>query len=115
MGQNSSKYNKTLDKCCCDIKLVIIASKNLEALLEEHFGASGRGLHEKITSAQDLPDDLKRRMRRVATVRNKLIHEVGFDHVDEHFKKDFYSCQSELQSILEARSEKGKPTRCVIS
>jgi hypothetical protein len=45
-----------LDRCCCDIKLCIIASKRLEHILESHFNASGRGLHEKINSAGSLPE-----------------------------------------------------------
>ena len=117
MGVSNSK-NKSdpLNDCCCDIKLVIIASKTLEQVLEEHFEASGRGLHEKITSAQGLPGDLKRKMRRVATVRNKLIHQIGFDHVDADFKKDFKHCHQELKAILEARAAtEGGTKRCIVS
>jgi hypothetical protein len=49
-----------LDRCCCDIKLCIIASKRLEHILESHFNATGRGLHEKINSAGSLPEPVWR-------------------------------------------------------
>ncbi|KAH9261127.1 hypothetical protein BASA81_000831 [Batrachochytrium salamandrivorans] len=65
-------------QCDCDLTLVIVSSKHLEKLLEEKFDAEGKGLHEKITSAKHLPEDLKRKLRRIATIRNKLVHEGWF-------------------------------------
>jgi hypothetical protein len=73
MGNFSSHQHGP--KCSCDLSLVIFSSKQLEALLETKFGGTGKGLHEKITSSRDLPETLKRKLRRVATIRNKLVHE----------------------------------------
>lgn len=58
------------------IETVIRASKQLEQLLEQHYGASGRGLHEKTSSIEDqLDSDTVRRLRKIATLRNKVVHE----------------------------------------
>lgn len=54
-----------LDRCCCDVKLCIIGSKRLEALLTDHFNATGRGLHEKISSTNALPEPVRYYWRRV--------------------------------------------------
>lgn len=104
--------------CCCDMKLVIIASKNLESVLEKEFGATGRGLHEKISSVQDIPPDIQRKLRKIATIRNKLIHDVGYDSVENQsqFKSDFHDCVIQLQAIAKARG-KSDPfafMKCVI-
>lgn len=54
-------------------------SRELETLLEQHWGASGQGLHSKVTSVQHrLPAAVIRKLRFVATVRNHLAHEAGF-------------------------------------
>lgn len=57
MGQIFSRDE--LSNCCCDIKLVIVGSKRLEALLTTHFNATGRGLHEKISSAEGIPEPVR--------------------------------------------------------
>lgn len=65
--------------------------KEAEHLLEERFGVAGRGLHEKITSVEDLlPPRLTRILRKIATIRNKAVHERGSESdVDwEQFKRD---------------------------
>mmetsp|Transcript_4824 Transcript_4824/g.10550 ORF Transcript_4824/g.10550 Transcript_4824/m.10550 type:complete len:116 (-) Transcript_4824:1729-2076(-) len=115
MGLLQSKHD-ILCNCCCDIKLVIVASKNLEQVLENEFGAVGRGLHEKITSATDLPPKLQRKLRKVATIRNKLIHTVGYDEVEdrERFKKDFHEAVEELEQIVKERGKTGD-SNCVIA
>lgn len=58
------------------IETVIRASKQLEQLLAQHYGATGRGLHEKTSSVEDqLDSDTVRRLRKIATLRNKVVHE----------------------------------------
>lgn len=58
------------------IETVIRASKQLELLLAQHYGATGRGLHEKTSSVEDqLDSDTVRRLRKIATLRNKVVHE----------------------------------------
>jgi hypothetical protein len=67
-----------------DIELVIKQSKRFESMLEKHFGATGRGLHEKVGSVErKLPDHLVRRLRFIATIRNKIVHDDGHDHIDD--------------------------------
>jgi hypothetical protein len=69
--------------CSCDLSLVIFSSKQLESLLETKFEGTGKGLHEKISSAKGLSEPLKRKLRRVATIRNKLVHEVDFNEIPD--------------------------------
>jgi hypothetical protein len=51
MGATSSTPKHEFLECQNDYELVIKASKELEYILEHHFGATGKGLHEKISSA----------------------------------------------------------------
>lgn len=58
--------------------VVLGASKKLEALLSS-IGSEGRGLHGKCGSVEHLlPPDIVWSIRMVATIRNKLLHEDGF-------------------------------------
>ena len=92
-----------------DYELAIKTSKDLEHLLEEEWGAEGKGLHEKITwvqhSSSPLPDDLMRRMRFLATIRNKLIHEVAYTRIEDRsrFIESYERSKRELRAILLAR------------
>lgn len=68
-----------------DIEIVIRASKRIEGILERDFGAEGRGLHEKLGSVEDgLPERLAARIRRIASIRNKVVHddEYELDDID---------------------------------
>ncbi|HEY1191925.1 MAG TPA: hypothetical protein VGE74_30120, partial [Gemmata sp.] len=59
-----------------DIELAVTRTKALESLLEQALGATGKGLHEKVTSVQArLSPGLVKKLRFVATVRNKIVHE----------------------------------------
>ena len=95
----------------CDFELVIRASKELEWILEAHFGASGRGLHERVASVEasgELPSRLSRRMHFIATIRNKLIHERGFDAIPDRprFISEFAAARQELDGLLAYREAK---------
>jgi hypothetical protein len=71
-----------------DIDLVIRRSKRLERLLREEMAAKGRGLHELTSSVErQLPDGLVRRLRFIATVRNKLVHDDDVHQIDK--RRDF--------------------------
>ena len=62
-----------------DIELVIRYSRAVESLLGKRLGACGTGLHEKITSVENrLGAPLVKRLRWIATMRNKVVHEEGF-------------------------------------
>jgi hypothetical protein len=67
-----------------DVELAITRTKALEALLETGLGAAGRGLHEKVTSVEGrLPPPLVRKLRFVATLRNKIVHEATYTALDD--------------------------------
>ena len=71
------------------LKDVLQGTKRIEAILEEKFGSTGRGLYEKIDTANmKLPEPLQKRIRYVATLRNKAMHQEGFeiDNIPEYVK-----------------------------
>ena len=118
MGQSNSIVN-----CSNDYELVIRASKELEFLLETSFSATNgkqSGLHDKISSArqlngQQLPDGLVRKMRYLATLRSKLIHDRECHNIPDRTR--FSSLQAkeaiaELKVLCPAISEGGG---CVVS
>jgi len=94
-----------------DYELAIKLSKELEYILEAEFSASGRGLHEKVTSARDLDQPLsemlQRDIRYLATIRNRLIHERGFDHIPDRqeFLRRFEASSAELSALVLKRSQ----------
>jgi hypothetical protein len=86
-----------------DIELAITRVKALESLLEQALGATGKGLHEKITSVQDkLPQALVKKLRFVATVRNKIVHESDYKEIDDRagFVRACDEAESELKALL---------------
>lgn len=91
-----------------DYELVCRTAKELEWLLERHFGAAGRGLGEKIAAAEAagaLSPVLCRRLRFVAAIRNRLVHERGFDAIPNRprFLEDFEAARLELESLVAYR------------
>ncbi len=86
-----------------DYELVIGRCKRLEKLLEDRFGASGRGLHEKTSSVEGkLPPELVKRLRFIATVRNKLVHEDAGNRIDDAkgYKKACDWAESEIKRLM---------------
>ena len=112
MGQQATKFAEVTN----DYELVIRVSKELEYILEQEFGAHGRGLHEKISSCNKvLPVKLIKDMRYLATIRNNLIHQRGFDAIPDRngFIQVFERSVTTLESI---RKENGRSTSsCIIS
>ena len=90
-----------------DYELVIRSAKELEFILESKFGASGQSIHQKIDSlpANTLPDSLVKQMRFLATMRNKLVHERGFDSIPDRarFITQFEASVLELEKLVLAR------------
>ena len=61
-----------------EIDLVVKQSRKLESLLRAHYHAEGKGLHQLITSCEErLPREVIGRLRFIATMRNKIVHEEG--------------------------------------
>ena len=84
-----------------DIDLAIGCCKRLESLLEKKLGATGRGLHEKVSSVEArLPRELVRKIRLVATVRNKVVHEADYTAIDD--RKKFLLASKEAERELKA-------------
>ncbi|MBM3981729.1 MAG: hypothetical protein FJ304_15930 [Planctomycetes bacterium] len=84
-----------------DIELAITRVKALESLLEGALGATGKGLHEKVSSVQDrLPQPLVRKLRFVATVRNKIVHESDYTQIDD--RAGFVRACDEAETALRA-------------
>ncbi|HET6247040.1 MAG TPA: hypothetical protein VFE47_05015 [Tepidisphaeraceae bacterium] len=84
-----------------DIDLAISHSKALEGLLEQKLGATGKGLHEKVSSVETrLPRELVRKIRLVATVRNKIVHESDYKSIDD--RNAFLKAAKESERELKA-------------
>lgn len=111
MGNSSSTYSSN------DYELVIKTSKEIEYILEAEFKATGKGLHEKVTSvSSQLTPKLCKRLRFLATIRNRLIHERGFDAIPDRdgFIAAFEESKAEIAAVLQERNSKFAYS-CVIS
>ncbi|MBA4062895.1 MAG: DUF4145 domain-containing protein [Isosphaera sp.] len=85
-----------------DVELAVTRAKALEALLAQ-AGAAGKGLHEKVTSAEGrLPPPLVKKLRFVATVRNKIVHEADYQRIDDRagFVRACDEAEAELRALL---------------
>jgi hypothetical protein len=115
MGTSSSKPSYATN----DYELAIKSSKELEYLLENEFNAQGKGLHEKISSASSqISPALVKNMRYLATIRNKLVHERGFDAIPDRksFILKFEESVKELQEVVAKRRGTAAGTqKCTIS
>ena len=58
------------------IEELIKIAQNMETVLEEDYGATGKGLHEKASSVESqLSPDVMKKIRFIATIRNKAVHD----------------------------------------
>jgi hypothetical protein len=114
MGAKHSRH-----EAHCDTELVIHSAKELEFILETSFGAHGKGLHEKISSVQNrLPPALVKRMRFLATIRNRLVHERGFTEIPDRagFLEAFDAAVVELNALLGTAQNGGSARKaCAIA
>lgn len=91
-----------------DLEKVFEYSKAIEKALELKFGAEGRGLHEKVSSVKgDIPDHIVKKIRFIASVRNKLAHEDGYKLDADNF----YSSGDEVLDFLRAKASGKEKTR----
>ncbi|WP_394245601.1 hypothetical protein [Vibrio astriarenae] len=80
-------------------EFVAKSSRVIERTLT-NLGAEGKSIHELTSSLEDtLPDNLIKKIRYFASVRNKLFHESGFELSDEQFAS-FKKNASELIALL---------------
>lgn len=95
------------------MNIVVERCKEIEFSLEKE-GAKGKGLHEKLSSLKSSVDDhIQKKIRYVATIRNKVVHEHGFcansdvmhsynqacDEIDQYFKnKQPAACNDKSKS-----------------
>lgn len=80
------------------IETAVRYSKRFESLLEREYGAVGKGLHEKLSSVEDrLRQDNVKTIRWIATIRNRAVHEDGFeiDNLDEFIR----TCEQLLEQL----------------
>src|SRR4051794_18693592 len=100
-----------------DIELAITRTKALESLLEAGLGATGKGLHEKGSSVQaKLPPPLVKKLRFVATIRNKIVHESDYQKMDDRaaFERACDEAEGELRAMAARRrsSTRGASAAC---
>ncbi|MCG7498903.1 DUF4145 domain-containing protein [Vibrio sp. Of7-15] len=81
-----------------DIEYVVVRTRKLERLLRVQYHADGKGLHQLITSCEErLPHDVIKKLRFIATVRNKTVHEDDYQLDDKKgFKRACDQCEKEL-------------------
>ncbi|PWI31875.1 DUF4145 domain-containing protein [Vibrio albus] len=81
-----------------DIEKVVKRVRRLEKLLRIRYHADGRGLHQLVSSCEErLPHDVISKLRYVATIRNKIVHEEGYSLEDrQHFFAVCDDCEKEL-------------------
>ena len=82
-----------------DIELAVKYSRALEALLAKNFGATGTGLFALTKSVENrLPKATVARLRQVAWVRNKVVHEVDYAMPNRNaFMLSCQQCEAELK------------------
>lgn len=81
-----------------DIEQVVLRTRKIERLLREQYHAHGKGLHQLINSCEErLPHDVISKLRFVATIRNKIVHEDRYKLEDrEAFLNVCNECEKEL-------------------
>lgn len=87
-----------------DVERILHFSSQLEMTLERELGASGQGLHQKTSSVErKLTPRLVKRLRYIASVRNKAAHETATFSLED--PETFFSTCKETVAELNARIE----------
>ncbi|WP_117236414.1 DUF4145 domain-containing protein [Vibrio maerlii] len=87
-----------------DIEKVVLRTRRFEKLLRTQYHAEGKGLHQLITSSEErLPHEVIKKLRYVATIRNKIVHEEDFVLED---KAAFFNTCDECEKLLLPRSSR---------
>lgn len=94
-----------------DIDLAIRQCKELESILRTKLGAEGKGLHQLVTSVESrLSPELIRVLRRVATIRNKIVHEPDYRRLDDKkaFLADCAAAKKQLNALAKRKTPRKK-------
>ena len=95
-------------------ELVVKNTKKIETTLN-NMGAKGSGLYEKSLSIENkLDKKILNSIRFIATIRNKLLHEDGFELSDK-ILKDFLNQCSNVNSILNKTPVKKSQNYCQVT
>lgn len=91
-----------------DLKSIIDSVKRIETTLVERFDADGRGLHEKLSSVEHkIPQNLQRSIRYLATLRNKAMHEDGYEiEKPEDFLRQAGQAHEQLLAVAQQRTSR---------
>ena len=82
---------------------VIKNTKRIEKLLALKYNATGTGLHEKVTSVEEkLTPELTKKIRYIATVRNKFVHDADFNKLPD----DFFKVNNEVFKELSRKKKR---------
>lgn len=106
MGAGTSSGGRAHTHAANDFELVIRGSKYLEHVLTHEFGARGSSIHELLNSleqaGQALPIALSRRLRYIATMRNKIVHDGDCDALPDRarFVAELDAAVAELDALL---------------
>jgi hypothetical protein len=98
------RLESTLSDSAVQAGVTVDITRKLETSLNR-MGATGKGLHEKVTSIETrLPDALQRKLRYVASVRNNLSHnDVVLPAAEfDSFTRGAQDALRELQAIADA-------------
>lgn len=98
------------------IDTAVRGSRRLESLLEARLGAEGRGLHEKLSSVEGrVPEELRRSIRWIATMRNKVVHEDGPSPADaDEFDRTVDRVARALEALGSGRESADKKPRATV-
>ncbi|KII80269.1 hypothetical protein [Vibrio renipiscarius] len=87
-----------------DIDSVVKRTRKIEHLLRTQYHAEGKGLHQLITSSEErLPHNIIGKLRYIATIRNKIVHEHDYKLKS---RRDFLEVCDECEKELTPRSSR---------
>lgn len=83
-----------------DIDTAVRGARQLEGLLEQRFGAQGRGLHEKLSSVEaQIPLPVVKQIRWIASLRNRVVHEGAVIDDVTDFKRAVTTARRRLEAL----------------
>lgn len=99
------------------IGIAAAASREIESELEKSFGAEGKGLHSRTDSVEHkLPSHLVKRIRFIASVRNKVMHEHGATiHDIDSFRQTKSDIMSELKALAAQKQREEEKRRAAMT